>query len=49
MRESNRIAWGVRSGGAHRIAAQVCVEVVIAMVVMPGGFPLAYEVIAGNV
>src|SRR3972149_1542181 len=34
--------------GSSRDKRSVCVQVVIALIVTPQGFPLAYEVLAGN-
>ena len=39
---------GIRRFGYSRDKRSDCVQVVIALIVTPQGFPLGYEVIAGN-
>ena len=39
---------GKRKFGYSRDKRSDCVQVVIALIVTPDGFPLAYEVLAGN-
>src|SRR5262245_66043249 len=38
----------MRRDGVHRAKRSDCVQVVIALIVTPEGFPLAYEVMPGN-
>ncbi len=46
--ESEPPEHGKRTFGYSRDKRPDCVQVVIALVVTPEGFPLAYEVLAGN-
>jgi transposase len=46
--ESDPPASGKRRYGYSRDKRPDCVQVVIALVVTPDGFPLSYEVMAGN-
>jgi transposase len=46
--ESDPPGYGKRKYGYSRDKRPDCVQVVIALIVTPEGFPLAYEVLAGN-
>lgn len=46
--EADPPAEGKRQFGYSRDKRSDCVQVVIALIVTPEGFPLAYEVMAGN-